>query len=113
MTNRIQEDELLRELAEDNIVRRPIIIVDVEGDKHRYRLFLAEVDQLTHQPKMFGIIMSDLLDHLAAAYRYATGRDERDIRQEILRVMKDEDRFKAKEPDRGKLRGLSVGPKPQ
>ncbi len=52
MTNRIQEDELLRELAEDNIVRRPIIIVDVEGDKHRYRLFLAEVDQLTHQPKM-------------------------------------------------------------
>jgi len=59
---------------------------------------------------LFGVVLSDLLDHIARAYHQATGRDERAIREAVLKVMRDEDRFKARDPSRGSMSGATVFP---
>lgn len=111
MTERVQEDESLKDIAGNTILFRPVIIVEaIEGNRLQYRLHLTELDQMMTEPKLYGIVLSDLLDHLAAAYHRQSGHDQRDIRYEILKVLRDEDRFKAKDPARGGLRGFTIMP---
>lgn len=109
--NRVTKDDSLKDFAGRTIIYRPIIIVEATEDgKQQYRLHLAELDQMMNEPKLYGIVLSDLLDHLAAAYAQSTGRDQRDVRYDILKTMRDEDRFKDKDPSRGKLRGATIRP---
>ena len=107
--NRVKEDQNL-DIGE-RIIYRPVIIVEaLDENRLQYRLHLAELDPLGNESKLYGIVLSDLLDHIAAAYHQSTGRDERDIRYEILKVLRDEDRFKTDDPGRAKLRGRTIMP---
>jgi hypothetical protein len=110
MNERVKEDDNLN-AAGRTILFRPIIIVEaLDENRQQYRLHLDELDRMMTQPKLYGIILSDLLDHIAAAYARQTGRDQRDVRYEILKVLRDEDRFKDKDPTRGGLRGKTIMP---
>jgi Domain of unknown function (DUF5076) len=111
MTNRVEEDDNLKDIGGRTIIFRPIIIVEaIDGNRQQYRLHTSELDPLGNEPKLFGIVLSDLLDHIAAAYHRSTGRDERDVRYDILKVLRDEDRFKSNDPGRAKLRGTTIMP---
>jgi hypothetical protein len=108
---RVQEDDELKDAAGNTIIYRPIIVIEQTDDNEQlYRLHLEELDPHGNKPKLYGIILSDLLDHIAAAYHRMTGRDERDIRYDIMKVFKDEDRFKTNDPKRGGLRGTTQSP---
>jgi Domain of unknown function (DUF5076) len=97
--------------ADPRIVYRPIIIVEaIEGDEQQYLLHLTELDPMLNEPKLFGILLSDLLDHIAIAYHQSIGRDQRDIRRDILKTLRDEDRFKEKDPMRAPQRGITIMP---
>jgi hypothetical protein len=112
MTERVKEDEVIKDYADRTIIFRPVIVIEAIDDKKvSYRLHLSELDQMMTQPKTYGIVLSDLLDHIAAFYAQQSGRDQRDIRYEILKVFRDEDRFKDKDPDRGQQRGFTIMPK--
>ena len=78
----------------------------------QFRLNISEIDPMHSTPAVFGILLSDLLDHIAADYAGVSNRDERDIRVSILKIMRDEDRFKEKDPCRGSSRGVTIMPKP-
>ena len=109
MSDRIQDDASLKDHAGRTILYRPIIIVEATDDnKQLYRLHLAELDPNGTEPKLYGIVLSDLLDHIAHAYWQTAGRDPRDLRAEIFKVMRDEDRFKEKDPTRGQMRGATA-----
>lgn len=110
--DRVRRDDSLKDFADRPIVERPVIIVEMTDDgKQQVRILIGELDQQTNDPRLFGILMSDLLDHIAAGYHHCTGRDERDVRAELVKVMRDEDRFKEKDPTRGKLTGATVMPR--
>jgi hypothetical protein len=105
MVERIRDDDTL-ERPTSGYVEEPAIIVHRTDDgKFGYIIQPTIVDNLGNKPSLFGILMSDLLDHIAAAYKGISGRDERDIRAQIFKVMRDEDRFKEKDPTRGDQRG--------
>lgn len=83
------------------VIHQPMLIIEKSGDgKYQYRVFLTEED-----PRSYGIILSDLADHITKAICQFTGRDPRDVREGLLKVMRDEDRFKSKDPSRGGLTG--------
>lgn len=106
MANRVEEDPDLKDMGGRTILFRPVIIVEaLDDDRQQFRLHLSELDERMSEPKVYGVVLSDLLDHIVAAYRNNTGRDERDIRSEIKKVFLDEDRFKEKDPARGRMRG--------
>jgi len=107
----IQQDDTLKDIADQTILYRPIIIVEaIEGDQQQYMLHLTELDPMLKQPKLFGILLSDLVDHIAAAYHQTTGRDQRDVRRDILTTLRDEDRFKEKDQMRVQQRGVTITP---
>lgn len=109
--DRVKEDDSLKDVIGRTILYRPIIIVEaIDDEKLQYRLHLTELDPMMNEPKLYGLILSDLLDHIAAAYGQSAGRDPRDVRYEIFKVMRDEDRFKEKDPSRGGLRGTTIFP---
>jgi hypothetical protein len=82
-------------------VEKPIIIVhEVDGGKQQYLILPTILDPLLSKPTMFGIVLSDLLDHIAAAYAHIANADERALRDKIMRVMRDENRFKDEDPKR-------------
>src|SRR5882762_10632029 len=98
MTDKDQEGRI--------IIYRPIVMIEaLDGDRQQYRVHLSEIDETANDPRVFGIILSDLVDHIAQAYHHATGRDLIDVRAQIVKVFKDEDRFKEKEPGRAKITG--------
>lgn len=110
----MREDESLKDHLDRTIIYRPVIIVErIEDQKLIYRLHLTEVDEMANDPRVFGIVLSDLVDHLARAYHDSTGRDARDVRAEIIKIMHDEDRFKEKDPTRCNLRGITIKSQPQ
>jgi len=113
--NRVKDDDNLRHALHQHgptPIHDPIIIVHgLEGNRQQYILHLENLDQMMQEPKLFGIVLSDLLDHIAAAYNRSNGRDERDIRDTIMRVMRDESRFKDKDPRRGNMLGATIRPK--
>jgi hypothetical protein len=112
MTGRIKEDSDLARVAEENIIRRPIIVVEkTDDDREQFRIHIDAMDRNGMDPRLFGILISDLLDHIAAAYHRQTGRDERAVREQIVKTMRDEDRFKVNDPSRGGARGTTIFPK--
>jgi hypothetical protein len=107
----MKDDEDLKDYAGRTILFRPVIIVEMaEDNEPYYRLHLNELDEHLNEPRLFGIVLSDLMDHLAHAYRDVTGRDERDIRAQIMKTLRDEDRFKKKDPSRVQQSGLTIRP---
>lgn len=111
--DRVQNDDSLipPDGQPPNFIERPIIIVhNIGGGRQGYILNLTELDPALNEPGAYGIVLSDLLDHIAAAYYRTTGRDERDIRAQIAKVMKDEDCFKEKDPSRGRMKGATIMP---
>ncbi len=116
MTDRVQDDDSLIPPGGDpsGFIRDPIIVVHQADDESiRYLISLGGIDKNLDDPRPVGIVMSDLLDHLAAAYQKTTGRDQRDVRAAIVKVMRDEDRFKEKDPTRGNPKGATVWPRKQ
>jgi len=112
--SRVKDDpELLDEIGSGpKQIHRPIIVIHAhETGKQEYLLHLTELDKMMNDPRVWGIVLSDLVDHIASAYVQQTGRDERDIRETITRVMRDESRFKDKDPSRGRMRGATLMPK--
>jgi hypothetical protein len=114
MTDRVRRDDSLvppgGELS--GFIRDPVIIVHQDQDrKLRYLLQFAVVDEGMGDPRFAGVILSDLLDHAAAAYAATTGRDQRDVRAVIAKVMRDEDKFKEKDPSRGQASWTTVWPR--
>jgi hypothetical protein len=87
----------------------PIILVHQKEEGIGFAIDLANLDPTSNNPTLFGILLSDLLDHITHAYHLTTGRDERDIRASITKVMRDEDRFKEKDPGRCGMKGAMIG----
>ena len=116
MTDRVQDDDSLIPPGGDpsGFFRNPLIIVhQIEDGSLRYVISLGPIDKTMDDPRVAGVLLSDLLDHLAAAYQATTGRDQRDVRAAIFKVMRDEDRFKEKDPTRGAARGATIWPRKQ
>ena len=116
MTDRVQDDDSLIPPGGDpsGIIRDPIIVVHrSDGESIRFVLMLNEIDKNLDDPRTVGILLSDLLDHVATLYHKASGRDPRDVRSAIFKVMRDEDRFKEKDPTRGNPKGATVWPRKQ
>lgn len=91
---------------EPTVISRPLIIVEAtERGTQKYHVFLSHLDQFGSDTRAFGIILSDLADHIAMAYHQSTGRDVKDIKAELVKIMRDEDRFKERDPKRGNLTG--------
>jgi len=89
------------------VIERPLIIIHQVNDRTRFLIDLAELEQEMHGPTISGILLSDLLDHLAGYHHQRTGHNAKDIRSQILNVMRDEDRLKEKEgPSRSGFRCL-------
>jgi len=112
--SRVTEDPTI---TPDNVdgpryIRSPILIVEGNGGGG-YSLTLApdQLDTTLTEPRLFGIMLSDLVDHIAAAYAQIVNRDERDIREALMKTMRDEDRFKQKDPSRGNMRGCTIKPR--
>ena len=116
MTERVQDDDSLIPPGGDpsGFFRNPLIIVhQIEDGSLRYVISLGPIDKTMDDPRVAGVLLSDLLDHLAAAYQATTGRDQRDVRAAIVKVMRDEDGFKEKDPTRGNPKGATVWPRKQ
>jgi Domain of unknown function (DUF5076) len=112
MSMRVKEEaSILKDHLGRTIIYRPIIIVEKlkTDDGHVIFLHPREIDPACNDPTMFGILLSDLLYHIAAAYHRLTGRDERDVRSQLLKTLRDEDRFKDKDPSRGDMVGAVFG----
>lgn len=116
--SRVKEDASLIEgiiPGEPTQIHRPVIVVHQvstpSGLKQQYLMHLTELDPMMTDPRVYGIILSDLVDHIAAGYAQNSDRDERDIRELLMRTLKDENRFKEKDPSRGKLIGATLRPK--
>jgi hypothetical protein len=89
---------------------RPIITVSKIGTDAKTKVVIDVMALLDPAgglgPIIPGIILSDVLDHLAhALHQTVPESDERDIRSDILKCMRDEDRFKKNDPARGDLTG--------
>jgi hypothetical protein len=88
-----------------------IVVHKVEGGKVGFAICTAVFDERMDTPAVYGIIISDLIDHLAASYASTTGRDAKDVRAQLHKVVRDEERFKEKDPARGRGRGATIFPK--
>jgi hypothetical protein len=91
-------------------LNNPLFVADMEekGDDPIFHVHLMDQGGRLRDYRMFGIVISDLLDHIANAYHHAIGRDLRDIRADIVKVLRDEDRFKKKDPSRSRMSGQVV-----
>jgi hypothetical protein len=90
-------------------VKDPVVIVTKEPDAS----FKIYVMHIPDEPIILGILLSDIADHFAAAYAGYTGRDQRDVRTQLVKIMRDEDRFKQKDPKRGVGVGSFILPRKQ
>lgn len=105
MSERIRNDDSLEQPTSGYIENPAIIVYRIEDGSYQFIIGIDGVNSRADDPIAFGILMSDLLDHIAAAYHSTTGRDQRDIRAQLFKVMRDEDRFKERDPTRGNARG--------
>lgn len=114
MTDRVKDDPNLipPDGRPPSFIKNPILIVCTSDEgKQDYHVVVQELDESGADPRAFGILMSDLLDHVAAAYSAVCGRGRRDVRAQLKKVMLDEDRFKDKDPQRGAARGATIWPR--
>jgi|SRR5262245_41070864 len=114
MSNRIKDwkEPLPFEKGEMVRIDNPLIIIHDDGKKnYQFIINVTNMKRTGDDLCVFaGILMSDLIDHIAFAFRGHLGRDERDIRSVIFKVMKDEDRFKQKDPSRASAFGKFFTP---
>jgi hypothetical protein len=113
LSDRVKDDPTLRpqDPTQDERISAPVIIVHKVLGDYQFLIFPAEVDPPVTDPRAFGILISDIIDHIARCYYDVTGMDERLIREGILRIVRDEQRFKDKDPTRGHSRGTTLMPK--
>jgi hypothetical protein len=91
-------------MTNPTVLINPLFVAEMDGDNTKFHIHVE------HRPiELFGIAISDLIDHIADAYHQTTGRDKRDIRASIVKVLRDEDRFKEKDPKRTQMSGKIVG----
>jgi hypothetical protein len=91
-------------------IEKPIITVSKIGTEGKTKVAIDVMALLDPTgglgPIIPGIVLSDVLDHLARAiHRTVPDRSERDIRNDILESMRNEDRFKQEDPARGDMSG--------
>ena len=81
----------------------PLFVGEMDGDSTKFHIHIED-----RPLELFGIAISDLIDHIAEAYHQTTGRDSRDIRARIVKVLRDEDKFKEKDPTRARPSGHMI-----
>lgn len=81
-------------------VANPIIVIHGDGEDQRHIIDIAQVDEAANEPALFGILISDLVDHVAKAYHDLTDAPESAIKARIMRAILDENRFKCRDPER-------------
>jgi hypothetical protein len=99
-----------RKQAAQHEIEKPIITVSKIGADAKTKVVIDVMALLDPNgglgPVIPGIVLSDVLDHLASAiHRTVQDRSERDIRNDILKAMRNEDQFKAEDPARGDMTG--------
>jgi hypothetical protein len=85
-------------------IANPLFLAEIRDDSVKFHIRIAD-----HPIELFGVAISDLIDHIANAFHQSTGRDVRDVRAKIVKVLRDEDRFKEKDPKRAQMSGRIVG----
>ena len=79
----------------------PVIVIDAhEPDKLRYLMNLTGMDPFLNDPRIWGIVASDLICNIADVYAKHTNRNMRDVRDAIMRVLREENRLKDLDPER-------------
>jgi hypothetical protein len=105
MTN-IKHDPSLKDDFEPRLLVDPLVIVEwTDDDRYRITLSPERMNERANSSVGWGILVSDLIDHIAHIGAQLSGRDARDVRAAIMKVVRDEDRFKKKDPDRGQMTG--------
>lgn len=104
--DRIKEDESIKEGLDLDTVHHPLLIIEVNPDgRHQIRINLNAVPR---DPRAFGVLMSDTIDHLASAYQRIADRDPHEVRAAIYSILISEEKLKQKDPSRGNLRATTV-----
>lgn len=93
------------------VIQNPIIIVKDNDGKQDYIIGVTALDPKANEPERFGVILSDLLDHVARAYADLGLGESKTVRAHIVKTLNNEDRFKEQDPNRGKITGKTVMPK--
>jgi hypothetical protein len=88
-------------------IHHPIIIVHKVEEREQYIILPKNLDIMMQKPELFGVLLSDLLDHIADMYNQTTGQD---VRAQIFKVMCAEDELKQKDPKRGNRQGKILWP---
>ena len=113
--DRIKDDQTLKDTLNEHgqtFIHNPIIVVQtVEGGKQQYFIHPTNLDPMMNEPTLFGILLSDLVDHITAAYAPLHGGRERDLRDHIIKTLKRENQLKDEQPGRGSQRGAMIMPK--
>jgi hypothetical protein len=111
--NRIKDDDSVLKGIEPgaHYIEQPIVVVHMIAGNLRFILSINELDETASDPRVFGILISDMIDNIAAAYRHQTGWDEDEIRRKIMKAVVDENRFKEEDKDRVQMRGATIFPK--
>lgn len=113
MSDRVKDDPSLASAVagEATPIHNPLVIIHKVGEKQQFLLHLDNLDPWMTEPRLWGIMVSDLVDHIAAAYASRTRRDAKDLRDEIMRTAQREMKFKDRDPSRGDMRGTTVMPR--
>jgi hypothetical protein len=104
MTN-IEYDPSLKEDDKPRLITDPVVLVEQGKDGEALRFTLHPEFFAHNNAAGWGVLLSDLIDHIAYMGATMNGRDVRDVRAAIVKVLRDEDRFKEKDPERAPQRG--------
>jgi hypothetical protein len=110
MSGRVKGDPTLRPKGGAKVLQRPVVIIDQSGrETYQFLIFPDSIDAHLTKPEVFGVLLSDLLDHIASTYSSLAGKDEAATRTRILQTMLDEDALKQSDPSRGNPKGAIGG----
>ena len=65
----------------------------------------TQLDPFLSKPTIYGVVVSDIIDHIAAAYAQLTGADMVALSEAILATARREHKFKKDDPSRSQMRG--------
>lgn len=83
-----------------NKVVEPVIIVDkFEKDRVRHFVHLTALDEFLKDPRIWGIVMSDLIEDIASVYAQNTGLTLQEAQEAIMDTLVDENNAKAADPN--------------
>ena len=93
-------------------IYNPVLVIEPigedDGDGHKAHRF--HIPNAYPNPLAWGILLSDLLDHLTRAVYDLSGQDPKAVRALILDVLMNEDGAKAEDPDRVHNTGKTTFP---